>query len=135
MLELNDVQAAGVLDITFTLADEQGLLLLDLDDLRAILNVVGEKRAEVSQQYGLVSAQSTAAIQRALLRLESAGGKSVFGEPALDLADLFRTDLTGRGIVNVLAADALVLQPRLYSTFLLWLLSARGGSGAAEGRR
>src|SRR5258706_5088125 len=122
MLELNDVQA-GVVDITFKLADEQGLLLLDLDDLRALLNVVAEKHSEISQRYGLVSAQSTAAIQRALLRLENDGGKSFFGEPALDLMDLLRTDLTGRGIVNVLAADQLVLKPRLYSTFLLWLLS------------
>ena len=122
MLELNDVQA-GVLDITFKLADEQGLLLLDLDDLHALLKVVADKRADISQRYGLVSAQSTAAIQRALLRLENDGGKSFFGEPTLDLMDLLRTDLTGRGIVNVLAADQLVLKPRLYSTFLLWLLS------------
>jgi DNA helicase HerA-like ATPase len=122
MLELNDVQA-GVLDITFTLADEQGLLLLDLDDLHALLNVVADKHAEISQRYGLVSAQSTAAIQRALLRLENDGGKCFFGEPALDLMELLRTDLTGRGIVSVLAADQLVLKPRLYSTLLLWLLS------------
>ena len=122
MLELNDVQA-GVLDITFRLADEQGLLLLDLDDLRALLNVVAEKHEDVSHRYGLVSAQSVAAIQRALLRIESDGGKQFFGEPALELSDLLRTDLTGRGIVNILAADRLVLKPRLYSTFLLWLLS------------
>jgi DNA helicase HerA-like ATPase len=122
MLELNDVQA-GVLDITFKLADEQGLLLLDLDDLRALLALVSEKHAEVSQRYGLVSEQSAAAIQRALLRVESDGGRQFFGEPALDLRDLLRTDLTGRGIVSILAADRLVLKPRLYSTFLLWLLS------------
>jgi DNA helicase HerA-like ATPase len=122
MLELNDVQS-GVLDITFKLADEQGLLLLDLDDLRALLTLVSEKRAEVSQRYGLVSDQSTAAIQRALLRVENDGGTKFFGEPALDLRDLLRTDLTGRGIVSILAADRLVLRPRLYSTFLLWLLS------------
>lgn len=122
ILELNDVQA-GVLTIAFTLADEQGLLLLDLDDLRALLAVVADKHAEISQRYGLVSAQSVAAIQRALLRLENEGGKPFFGEPALDLRDLMRTDLTGRGIVSILAADRLVLQPRLYSTFLLWLLS------------
>ena len=121
MLELNDVQA-GVLDITFRLADEQGLLLLDLDDLRSLLTLVSDKHAEVSQRYGLVSTQSIAAIQRALLRIEGEG-KQFFGEPALDLTDLLRTDLTGRGIVSVLAADKLVLQPRLYSTFLLWLLS------------
>jgi DNA helicase HerA-like ATPase len=122
MLELNDVQS-GVLDITFKLADEQGLLLLDLDDFRSILTLVAEKRDEVSQRYGLVSSQSVAAIQRALLRLENDGGKQFFGEPALELADLLRTDLTGRGVVSILAADRLVLQPRLYSTFLLWLLS------------
>ena len=122
MLELNDVQA-GVLDIVFKLADDQGLLLLDLDDLRALLGVVADKHAEVSQRYGLVSAQSTAAIQRTLLRIEQEGGKNFFGEPALDLTDLLRTDLSGRGIVNVLAANQLVLAPRLYSTFLLWLLS------------
>jgi len=112
-----------VLDITFKLADEQGLLLLDLDDLRSILALVAEKHDEVSQRYGLVSAQSVSAIQRALLRLENDGGKQFFGEPALELSDLLRTDLTGRGIVSILAADRLVLQPRLYSTFLLWLLS------------
>jgi DNA helicase HerA-like ATPase len=121
ILELNDVQA-GVLDITFKLADEQGLLLLDLDDLRSLLSLVSDKRAEVSQRYGLVSTQSIAAIQRALLRIEGEG-KQFFGEPAFELTDLLRTDLTGRGIVGVLAADTLVLQPRLYSTFLLWLLS------------
>jgi DNA helicase HerA-like ATPase len=122
MFELNDVQA-GVLDIAFRLADEQGLLLLDLGDLRALLNLVSDKHAEVSPRYGLVSAQSVAAIQRALLRLDGEGGKQFFGEPALELADLMRTDLTGRGIVNILAAHRLVLKPRLYSTFLLWLLS------------
>ena len=122
MLELNDVQS-GVLDIIFKLADEQGLLLLDLDDLRAILTLVADKRDEVSQHYGLVSAQSIAAIQRALLRLDNEGGKQFFGEPALELGDLMRADLTGRGVVSILAADRLVLQPRLYSTFLLWMLS------------
>jgi DNA helicase HerA-like ATPase len=122
MLELNDVQS-GVVDIVFKMADDEGLLLLDLEDLRAVLNVVVEKRAEVSQHYGLVSAQSVAAIQRALLKLESAGGTSFFGEPALDLNDLMRVDLSGRGVISVLAADKLVLQPRLYSTLLLWLLS------------
>jgi DNA double-strand break repair helicase HerA and related ATPase len=122
MLELNDVQS-GVLDIIFKLADEQGLLVLDLDDLRSILTLVTEKREEVSQRYGLVSTQSVAAIQRALLRLENDGGKQFFGEPALELADLLRTDLTGRGVVSILVSDRLVLQPRLYSTFLLWLLS------------
>ncbi len=122
ILELNDIQA-GVLDVVFQLADEQGLLLLDLDDLRALLGFAAENRKEVSPQYGLVSAQSVAAIQRALLRLEREGAEEVFGEPALDLADLLRTDLSGRGVVNVLAADRLILKPRLYATFMLWLLS------------
>ena len=122
MLELNDTQS-GVLDITFKLADDRGLLLLDLDDLRALLSLVAEHRADVSKEYGLVSAPSIAAIQRALLRLEQDGGKEFFGEPALQLADLMRQDMAGRGIVNLLAADQLILRPRLYSSFLLWLLS------------
>jgi DNA helicase HerA-like ATPase len=122
MLELNDVQS-GVLDIAFKLADDKGLLLLDLGDLRALLNFVIEHRAEISQAYGLVSPQSVAAIQRALLRLEQDGGDNFFGEPALQLADLMRQDTSGRGIINLVAADQLVLKPRLYSSFLLWLLS------------
>lgn len=122
MLELNDTQS-GVLDITFRLADERGLLLLDLADLRALLNLVAEERKAVSTRYGLVSIASIGAIQRALLRLESDGGDRFFGEPALELVDLMRTSLDGRGIINILAADRLVLKPRLYSTFLLWLLS------------
>jgi uncharacterized protein len=122
ILELNDVQS-GVLDIAFKLADDEGLLLLDLDDLRALLNYVAEHKAEISQKYGLVSPTSVAAIQRALLRLEQDGGDHFFGEPALDLADLMRQDMSGRGIINLLAADQLILKPRLYSSFLLWLLS------------
>jgi hypothetical protein len=122
MLDLNETQE-GVLEIVFTLADDEGLLLLDLDDLRAVLAHVAETRKEVSTKYGLVAAQSIAAIQRALLTLEREGGEAFFGEPALALADLMRTDLAGRGIVSLLAADALVLKPRLYSSFLLWLLS------------
>ncbi len=122
MLELNDTQA-GVLDIAFKLADDNGWLLLDLDDLRALLNFVAENRKEISTEYGLVSAPSIGAIQRSLLRLETDGGEQFFGEPALELADLMRTDLSGRGIVNILAADQLILKPRLYSSFLLWLLS------------
>jgi uncharacterized protein len=122
MLELNDTQA-GVLQIAFTLADDRGLLLLDLEDLRALLALVADNRKEMSARYGLVSAQSIAAIQRSLLTLERDGGTSLFGEPALELADLMRTELSGRGIVNVLAADQLFLKPRLYSTLLLWLLS------------
>ncbi|HEU5195159.1 MAG TPA: helicase HerA-like domain-containing protein, partial [Methylomirabilota bacterium] len=122
ILELNDVQS-GVLEIAFKLADDRGLLLLDLDDLRALLTFVAEHRKEISTAYGLVSAQSVAAIQRGLLTLEREGGEAFFGEPALELADLLRTDPRGHGIVNILAADQLVLKPRLYSSFLLWLLS------------
>ena len=122
ILELNDVQS-GVLDIAFKVADDQGLLLLDLQDLRALLNYLGEHKAEVSQKYGLVSPTSIAAIQRGLLRLEQDGAAEFFGEPALDLNDLMRQDMSGRGIINLLAADQLILKPRLYSSFLLWLLS------------
>ncbi len=122
ILELNDVQS-GTLEIAFKLADDQGLLLLDMDDLRSLLTFVSDNRDEVSKQYGLVSTQSIAAIQRALLTLESEGGDAFFGEPALELSDLMRTDLSGRGIINILAADKLILKPRLYSSFLLWLLS------------
>ena len=122
MLELNDTQT-GVLEIVFKLADDQGLLLLDLDDLRALLGFVGEHRNEISTEYGLVSTPSIGAIQRALLSLERDAGTAFFGEPALELGDLMRTDLSGRGVINVLAADQLILRPRLYSSFLLWLLS------------
>src|SRR5688500_14426442 len=122
ILELNDTQA-GVLEVAFKLADDRGLLLLDLDDLRALLGFVGQNRKEISTTYGLVSAPSLAAIQRALLTLEREGGEALFGEPALRLADLMRTDARGRGVVNLLAADQLIMKPRLYSSFLLWLLS------------
>ncbi len=122
ILELSDPQA-GVLEIAFKLADEQGLLLLDMDDLRALLGYVAERRKEISTSHGLVSPQSVAAIQRALLGLEREGGKAFFGEPALELGDLMRTDLTGRGVISILAAEQLVQKPRLYSSFLLWLLS------------
>ncbi|TZF88251.1 helicase HerA-like domain-containing protein, partial [Cognatilysobacter lacus] len=122
MLELNDTQA-GVLDIGFRIADDEGLLLLDLEDLRAVLSYLAAERQAVSVKYGLVSAPSIAAIQRALLRLESDGGLQFFGEPALELTDLMRTTPEGRGVIGVLAAESLVLTPRLYSTFLLWLLS------------
>ena len=122
VLELNDTQS-GVLDIAFKVADDKGLLLLDLEDLRAILNHVVENKAAISSQYGLVSPASVAAIQRALLRLEQEGGEHFFGEPALQLSDIIRQDADGRGVVNLLTADQLILQPRLYSSFLLWLLS------------
>jgi uncharacterized protein len=122
VLELNDTQS-GVLDITFKVADDKGLLLLDLQDLRAMLNHVVENKAAVSSQYGLVSPASVAAIQRALLRLEQEGGEHFFGEPAVQLSDIMRQDASGRGVVNLLTADQLILKPRLYSSFLLWLLS------------
>ncbi len=122
ILEISDTQA-GVFEIAFKLADDQGLLLLDMDDLRALLTFIADNRKEVSTKYGLVSTQSVAAIQRALLTLQREGGEALFGEPALELNDLLRTDLSGRGIINILVADQLVLKPRLYSSFLLWLLS------------
>nr|WP_305119289.1 helicase HerA-like domain-containing protein [Tahibacter harae] len=122
LLELNDTQE-GVLEVVFKLADDEGLLLLDLKDLRALLTFAAENAKAISQRYGLISSQSIAAIQRALLSLEQAGGDQFFGEPALDLADFLRQDMGGRGIINVLAADKLILKPKLYSTFLLWLLS------------
>lgn len=122
VLALNDVQA-GVLEIVFKLADDRGLLLLDLDDLRALLTFVADHGKEISTGYGLVSAASVGAIQRGLLSLEREGGNAFFGEPALELADLLRIDLTGRGVINILAADQLILKPRLYSSLLLWLLS------------
>ena len=122
ILQLNDTQA-GVLDIVFKLADDRGLLLLDMADLRALLALVADDRKAISTTYGLVSTQSIGAIQRALLRLEQEGAEAFFGEPALELSDLMRTTPDGRGVIGVLAADQLILKPRLYSTFLLWLLS------------
>lgn len=122
MLELNDVQSS-VLDIAFAFADDEGLLLLDLDDLRSLLSFLAERRKEIQAKYGLVSAQSIGAIQRALLSLEREGGDRFFGEPALEIQDLMRTDPTGKGVVSILAAERLVNKPRLYSSFLLWILS------------
>ena len=108
---------------SFKLADDRGLLLLDLDDLRALLGLVAASARTSPPNYGLVSTQSIGAIQRALLRLEQEGGEVFFGEPALELADLMRTTADGRGVIGILAADQLILKPRLYSSFLLWLLS------------
>jgi len=122
LLELNDTQE-GVLEVVFKLADDEGLLLIDLKDLRALLTFAAENAKSVSQRYGLISSTSIAAIQRALLGLEQAGGDQFFGEPALDLTDFLRQDMSGRGVVNILAADKLILKPKLYSTFLLWMLS------------
>lgn len=122
MLELNDTQE-GVLNIAFRHAQDNNLLLLDLKDLRAVLNEVHDNASDISRRYGQVSKPSIATIQRALLRLEDQGADKFLGEPALDLRDLLRTDLDGRGMINILAADDLMQSPRLYSTFLLWLLS------------
>lgn len=122
MLELNDVQS-GVIDIVFAVADAEGLLLLDLDDLRSMLNHVVENKAEIDKKFGLVSPQTVAAIQRQLLSLARDGGEKFFGEPALDLKDFMRQDFSGRGAINILSAETLLIKPRLYSTALLWLLS------------
>ena len=122
MLELNDTQE-GILNAAFKLADDEGLLLLDFKDLRALLSHVAERRAELSGHYGNISTASVGAIQRALLVLEQQGGENFFGEPALDIADIMRTDAQGRGYISILAADELMRSPRLYSIFLLWLLS------------
>jgi DNA double-strand break repair helicase HerA and related ATPase len=122
MMDLNDVQE-GVLNIAFKVADEQGLLLLDMKDLRAILSFIAEHAGELTTQYGNVSKQTVGTIQRQLLVLENQGGDKFFGEPALDLNDFMRTDRDGRGMVNILVADKLMQSPRLYATFLLWMLS------------
>ncbi|HUH24344.1 MAG TPA: helicase HerA-like domain-containing protein [Brevundimonas sp.] len=122
MLELNDVQE-GVLTVAFHVADKEGLLLLDLEDLRSLLAYVGENAQTIGREVGNVSPTSIAAIQRALLQLEQQGGTAFFGEPALRLEDMMRTSLDGRGQVNVLDSTRLMNSPRLYAAFLLWLLS------------
>jgi len=122
MLNLNDVQE-GVLSVVFHVADKEGLLLLDLDDLRALLVHVGENAERIGREVGNVAPASIAAIRRSLLQLEQQGGKAFFGEPALRLEDMMRTGLDGRGQVNVLDATRLMASPRLYAAFLLWLLS------------
>ncbi|WP_417669365.1 helicase HerA-like domain-containing protein [Roseibium sp.] len=122
LLELNDTQE-GVLNILFELADDEGLLLLDLKDLRAMLAHVSDRAAELSRLYGNVSKASIGAIQRRLLVLERQGGDHLFGEPALNIRDFMRIAPDGRGMINVLAADKLMNSPKLYSVFLLWLLS------------
>ena len=121
LMELNETQT-GVLNIVFKIADDNGLLLIDLKDLRAMLNFVGKNAAEYTTQYGNVTSASIGAIQRALLALENQGAEKFFGEPDFDIYDLLQCE-GGKGIMNVLAADRLMLQPKLYSTFLLWLLS------------
>ena len=122
MLGLNDTQM-GVLNIVFKVADDNGLLLLDLKDLRSMLQYVGDNARQFTTDYGNISAASVGAIQRGLLAIEAQGGASFFGEPMLNIDDLMQTDAQGRGMVNILAADQLMQSPRLYSTFLLWLLS------------
>jgi uncharacterized protein len=122
LMGLNEVQE-GVLTIAFHVADNGGLLLLDLDDLQAMLSHCAERADELTTTYGNVSKQSIGAIQRSLLQLRTQGGEHFFGEPALEIADLIATDDQGRGVVNILAADKLMASPKLYATFLLWLLS------------
>lgn len=122
LLNLNDVQG-GVLNAIFKIADDKGWLLLDLKDLRAMMQHAAEHAAEYQTQYGNISAASVGAVQRALLQLETEGADSLFGEPALNLDDLMQTDADGRGVVNILASDRLFNSPRIYATLLLWLLS------------
>lgn len=122
MLNLNDTQA-GVLQLVFKIADDAGLLLLDMKDLRAMCQHVGDNASSFTTEYGNISAASIGAIQRGLMQIESQGGDKFFGEPMLNIDDFMQTDGAGRGLINVLAADKLMNSPRLYSTFLLWLLS------------
>ncbi|MBS0347670.1 MAG: DUF853 domain-containing protein [Proteobacteria bacterium] len=122
LLNLNDTQT-GVLQLVFKIADDQGLLIIDLKDLRATIQYVGDNAKDFTTQYGNISAASIGAIQRGLLTIETQGGDKFFGEPMLDIADLIQTDADGHGVINVLAADKLYNSPKLYSTFLLWLLA------------
>ncbi len=122
LLDLNETQT-GVLNLVFRIADDNALLLLDLKDLQEMLKFVGENAKQFTTEYGNVSAASIGAIQRSLLTLEEQGGDRFFGEPGLDLDDLIRIDSSGRGIVNILASDRLMMSPRVYATFLLWLLA------------
>ena len=122
MLGLNDTQE-GVLHLVFKVADDNGLLLLDCKDLRAMLQYVGDNARKFTTEYGNVSAASIGAIQRGMLALEQQGGDMFFGEPMLDIGDMMQTDDKGRGVINVLAADRLLNSPRLYASFLLWLMS------------
>ncbi|MFN9489027.1 MAG: helicase HerA-like domain-containing protein [Betaproteobacteria bacterium] len=122
LLNLNDTQQ-GVLTLVFKIADDNGLLLLDLKDLRAMLQHVGENAKQFTTQYGNISAASIGAIQRGLLEVEQQGGDRFFAEPALNIQDLMQTDGRGRGVINILAADKLMHSPKLYATFLLWMLS------------
>ena len=122
MLNVNETQA-GVLQLVFKIADDNGMLLLDLKDLRAMLQYVGDNAKEFTTAYGNISAASVGAIQRGLMQIEAQGGDKFFGEPMLNIADFLQTDASGQGVVNILAADKLLNSPRLYATFLLWMLS------------
>ncbi len=122
MLNLNETQE-GVLALAFKIADDNGMLLLDMKDLRAMLQHVGDSARDFTTEYGNISAASIGTIQRALMQLEQQGADSFFGEPALNIDDLMQTDENGRGMVNILAAESLMESPKLYSTFLLWMLS------------
>jgi uncharacterized protein len=122
LLNLNETQS-GVMTLVFKIADDNGLLLLDLKDLRAILQFVGDNAKQFTTEYGNISAASIGAIQRGLLHIEQQGGDKFFGEPMLNMDDLIQTDANGRGVINVLAADKLYNNPKLYSTFLLWMMS------------
>jgi uncharacterized protein len=122
LLNLNDTQA-GVLTLVFKIADDNGLLLLDFKDLTAMLQHVGDNAKDFQTQYGNISAASIGAIQRGLVEIQQQGGEKFFGEPALNLDDLMQTDSNGHGVVNILAADKLIRSPRVYATFLLWMLT------------
>ncbi|MDD2670294.1 helicase HerA-like C-terminal domain-containing protein [Zoogloea sp.] len=122
LLNLNDTQT-GVLQLVFKIADDQGLLIIDLKDLRATIQYVGDNAKDFTTEYGNISAASIGAIQRGLMGIETQGGDKFFGEPMLDIADLMQTDADGRGVINILAADKLYNSPKLYSTFLLWMLA------------
>jgi DNA helicase HerA-like ATPase len=122
LMDLSEAQE-GILNMAFKLADDEGLLLLDLKDLRSLLSNMADRREELNDDYGLISTQSIGAIQRQLLIIEQQGGEEFFGEPALQISDLMRTTRDGRGAISILAADKLMSSPRLYATFLLWLLS------------
>ncbi len=122
LLDLNDVQS-GVLQLVFKIADDNGLLLLDMKDLRAIVQYVGDNAKQFRTQYGNITSASIGAIQRGLLTLEEQGANQFFGEPMLDIHDLMQTDSHGQGVINLMAADRLINQPKLYAIFLLWLLA------------
>ena len=122
LFDLNDTQSA-VLSLVFKIADDNGLLLLDIKDLQAMLQYVGDNAAQFQTSYGNISGASIGAVQRSLVTLDQQGGGKFFGEPALNLEDMIQTDPKGRGMINILAADKLMLTPKTYATFLLWMLS------------